>query len=321
MPSDECVNPMRYNCLGCDYRTNFLYNFKRHIKVGHLDLDLSIQRLILANTYDGTCPKCKNCIHSKTYFINTHFLNCKGLGALECEFCNKEFSSKASKCNHRKICKIRIKKEMDEANKKQIIEASEKRQLLKDTAAKIIPEKPLIHLVKYNDTETIFMVDHITPSIYLSIINNPEINIIMSRFMTSIYSRPENRCFRRYNKNSRGFEVYTGSQWEFKDKSEYSTITKAIVENLITFMSFAKKEKAYRKIIDNAVYTKSLIEMLECIAGDGISNNEAFTDDILNSYKLMHKCVCNHLLGFIPSKKDKDVIINIIDEVRFPVIV
>lgn len=143
-------------CKYCNYNSNRLYNFKRHMNTKHKEnnsqhfindkqnvtndkSDVTNDKPDVTNDKpnvmndkqndmnDKQCSKCNKILSSKQN-LNKHLLICKGVSnSLECHLCNKILANRGSKSTHIKICKGKetskelIIKEKENDNKNEII--------------------------------------------------------------------------------------------------------------------------------------------------------------------------------------------------------
>ena len=147
-------------CSYCNYNSNRLYNFKRHMMTKHKEINS--QHLIndklndtdyklnatdvksndmddklndmndkLNDTNDKQCYKCNKILSSKQN-LNKHLLICKGVSnPLECHLCNKILSDSSSKSRHIKICK-------GKENSKELIIKEKENELIENNKNEII---------------------------------------------------------------------------------------------------------------------------------------------------------------------------------------
>ena len=147
-------------CSYCNYNSNRLYNFKRHMMTKHKEINS--QHLIndklndtdyklnatdvksndmddklndmndkLNDTNDKQCYKCNKILSSKQN-LNKHLLICKGVSnPLECHICNKILSDSSSKSRHIKICK-------GKENSKELIIKEKENELIENNKNEII---------------------------------------------------------------------------------------------------------------------------------------------------------------------------------------
>ena len=147
-------------CSYCNYNSNRLYNFKRHMMTKHKEINS--QHLIndklnavndkpnndndklntvndkpnndndkLNTVNDKQCNKCNKILSSKQN-LNKHLLICKGVSnPLECHLCNKILSDSSSKSRHIKICK-------GKENSKELIIKEKENELIENNKNEII---------------------------------------------------------------------------------------------------------------------------------------------------------------------------------------
>ena len=178
-------------CSYCNYNSNRLYNFKRHMMTKHKEINDN--KIINNNTNvcndntnvcnddknvcndntnvcnddknvcnDKQCNKCNKILSSKQY-LTKHLLICKGVSnPLECHLCNKILSDRTSKFNHLKICKGKenskelIITEKENNNKNEIITFNNtlnKINNITTNSNNVITTNYNINLISYNKEE------------------------------------------------------------------------------------------------------------------------------------------------------------------------
>ena len=122
-----------HSCVHCDYKSAWKHNVTRHMVTKH---NLSNVHTPLPNVHNNlanvhnpspnvhnplpnvhnplqnikTCTKCTRVFATK-YTMLKHSERCKGVNRLQCEYCNKIYASRASKCNHLKACPSKMEAE------------------------------------------------------------------------------------------------------------------------------------------------------------------------------------------------------------------
>jgi len=139
---------------------------------------------------------------------------------INCEFCNKKFSTKSNLNEHLKNnCKQKntnLQKQLKEANEK--IKELEKRPTVINQNVQNIQNIVIIN--NYEDTK----IDKLTDKMYNKIINGAdEVYQIIPRLIKHIHFNPDipenhNICISNRNKNNKHLEVYRNQQWEIDRK-------------------------------------------------------------------------------------------------------
>jgi hypothetical protein len=98
------------NCYYCDYETNNILDYKKHLKEYHKHKEEVIEELVQEKKISEKIFPCEKC--GKNYKTNQglkkHMVNCMGVSnILECPHCHKILSSSGSKSRHMKVCKIK----------------------------------------------------------------------------------------------------------------------------------------------------------------------------------------------------------------------
>ena len=179
-------------CSYCNYNSNRLYNFKRHMMTKHKEIndnkninnntnvcndDKNVcnddKKVCNDNTNvcnddknvcnDKQCNKCNKILSSKQY-LTKHLLICKGVSnPLECHLCHKILSDRTSKFNHLKICKGKenskelIITEKENNNKNEIITFNNTlnkiNNVITTNSNNVITTNYNINLISYNKEE------------------------------------------------------------------------------------------------------------------------------------------------------------------------
>jgi hypothetical protein len=78
------------------------------------DFKTNFDKIVSLNKYK--CKLCSKIINNKYMKSHTEQSCRKGLNILQCKYCERFLSSSSSKCDHQKVCKIKIEKETNNIN-------------------------------------------------------------------------------------------------------------------------------------------------------------------------------------------------------------
>jgi hypothetical protein len=241
-------------CFYCNYNSNRLYNFKRHIMAKHKEINY--QHLINDKQNvdndkqnvdndkqnvdndkqnvdndkqnvdnDNKCSKCYKILSSKQN-LNKHLLICKGLSnPLECHICHKILSDRSSKSRHVKICKekskskelIRIEKDNEliiNDNCNQIINNNSNNII--NNSNNVITNNYNINLISYNKEERIieFDINHINKNLIYKLTTMHE-NDAYDYFCYKLFENKNNQMIIKTNLRHIYSNVHLGFNiWE-----------------------------------------------------------------------------------------------------------
>ena len=232
-------------CFYCNYNSNRLYNFKRHIMAKHKEINY--QHLIndkLNVDNDNKCSKCYKILSSKQN-LNKHLLICKGLSnPLECHICHKILSDRSSKSRHVKICKekskskelIRIEKDNEliiNDNCNQIINNNSNNII--NNSNNVITNNYNINLISYNKEERIieFDINHINKNLIYKLTTMHE-NDAYDYFCYKLFENKNNQMIIKTNLRHIYSNVHLGFNiWEkILDNNIYHIIIYYIAETM-----------------------------------------------------------------------------------------
>ena len=227
-------------CFYCNYNSNRLYNFKRHIMAKHKEINY--QHLIndkqnvdndkqnvdndkLNVDNDNKCSKCYKILSSKQN-LNKHLLICKGLSnPLECHICHKILSDRSSKSRHVKICKEKSKsKELITIEKdNELIINDNCNQIINNNSNNIINNSNNvitnnynINLISYNKEERIieFDINHINKNLIYKLTTMHE-NDAYDYFCYKLFENKNNQMIIKTNLRHIYSNVHLGFNiWE-----------------------------------------------------------------------------------------------------------
>ena len=233
-------------CSYCNYNSNRLYNFKRHMMTKHKEINS--QHLIndklndtdyklnatdvksndmndkLNDTNDKQCYKCNKILSSKQN-LNKHLLICKGVSnPLECHLCHKILANRGSKSTHIKICKGKENsKELiiteKENNKNEIITFNNtlnKINNITTNSNNVITTNYNINLISYNKEErTIeFDINHMNKNLIYKLTTMHE-NDAYDYFCYKLFENKNNQMIIKTNLRHIYSNVHLGFNiWE-----------------------------------------------------------------------------------------------------------
>ena len=184
------------------------------------------------------CELC-NKVFSRKYILLKHIDKCKGIiNPLQCEYCLKEFNHASNKYVHRKHCKVRIEKELEQ-NKIDLQNIAVQNitnnntinninNTINDNSNTIINQ-----IVVFDPKNMELLNDHITKKDLQNMVINTDFSKILTDYGTALLSRKENQCVRKTNLNSSSSAIHVGdNKWEFHtDKSIYPKLLTRIAYN------------------------------------------------------------------------------------------
>ena len=239
-------------CSYCNYNSNRLYNFKRHMMTKHKEINS--QHLIndklndtdyklnatdvksndmddklndmndkLNDTNDKQCYKCNKILSSKQN-LNKHLLICKGVSnPLECHLCHKILANRGSKSTHIKICKGKenskelIITEKENNNKNEIITLNNTlNNVITTNSNNVITTNYNINLISYNKEErTIeFDINHMNKNLIYKLTTMHE-NDAYDYFCYKLFENKNNQMIIKTNLRHIYSNVHLGFNiWE-----------------------------------------------------------------------------------------------------------
>ena len=279
-------------CSYCNYNSNRLYNFKRHMMTKHKEINS--QHLIndklntvndkpnddndkLNTVNDKQCNKCNKILSSKQN-LNKHLLICKGVSnPLECHICNKILSDSSSKSRHIKICKGKenskelIIKEKENNNKNEIITFNNTlnkiNNVITTNSNNVITTNYNINLISYNKEErTIeFDINHMNKNLIYKLTTMHE-NDAYDYFCYKLFENKNNQMIIKTNLRHIYSNVHLGFNiWEkILDNNIYhiiiyyiaKTMEKYIIENTTI------QERDEKKLGDISYYIQMMYSKL-----------------------------------------------------------
>ena len=277
------------NCLYCNYNSNRLYNFKRHMMTKHKEINS--QHLIndklntvndkpnddndkLNTVNDKQCYKCNKILSSKQN-LNKHLLICKGVSnPLECHLCHKILANRGSKSTHIKICKGKenskelIITEKENNNKNEIITLNNTlNNVITTNSNNVITTNYNINLISYNKEErTIeFDINHMNKNLIYKLTTMHE-NDAYDYFCYKLFENKNNQMIIKTNLRHIYSNVHLGFNiWEkILDNNIYhiiiyyiaKTMEKYIIENTTI------QERDENKVGDISYYIQMMYSKL-----------------------------------------------------------
>lgn len=249
-----------YKCSDCDYKSNKIFNLKRHMVKIHVDKNKIVnvnnkisEEIINVNNeilerenskkeiLNNQCDKCNKTFCRKSY-LKLHLEKCKGpKNVLQCDFCKRDFNNSTNKYKHQKICKAKAivlaeKKEPEHIQQpQQIINNPQTAQTINNTTNNNITNNNTtnnINIVVYNQNDNIeFLNDHIDKKVLkkLVAISRNKTNRILLEYARTLMEKPENRCVRKKHMTNGFSEVFNGKDWDVaSDREVYDKITNDI---------------------------------------------------------------------------------------------
>ena len=257
-------------CSCCNYNSNRLYNFKRHMMTKHKEINS--QHLIndklndtdyklnatdvksndmndkLNDTNDKQCYKCNKILSSKQN-LKKHLLICKGVSnPLECHLCHKILANRGSKSTHIKICKGKenskelIITEKENNNNEIITFNNTLNNVITTNSNNVITTNYNINLISYNKEErTIeFDINHMNKNLIYKLTIMHE-NDAYDYFCYKLFENKNNQMIIKTNLRHIYSNVHLGFNiWEkILDNNIYhiiiyyiaKTMEKYIIEN------------------------------------------------------------------------------------------
>lgn len=228
-----------YKCDSCHYNTNNKYNFNRHYINKHI--------INKDNSDKFKCHKCYKLLCSKQS-LNNHLIICNSItNILQCYKCHKVLSSYSSKSIHLKKCNGLLHlNNTDFTNNKIVININNYNNC------------NIINFQQNPNIKTKFFIDHITPSIFSSLVNNCNFDYIklFSDLFKLVYDNKDNRCIKKCSLNSHFSSIkIDNNNWITKpDNFIYPKITKDMANNFLNlFNNKLFEEELYKNIKSNNI--------------------------------------------------------------------
>jgi len=306
-------------CSYCNYNSNRLYNFKRHMMTKHKEINS--QHLIndklntvndkpnddndkLNTVNDKQCNKCNKILSSKQN-LNKHLLICKGVSnPLECHLCNKILSDSSSKSRHIKICKgkenskeliIKEKEnELIENNKNEIITFNNTlnkiNNVITTNSNNVITTNYNINLISYNkeDRKIEFDINHMNKNLIYKLRTMHE-NDAYVFFCYKLFENKNNQMIIKTNLRHIYSNVHLGFNiWEkILDNNIYHIIIYYISEimNKYIIQNTTIEERDDNKLGEILFYIKMMYSKLS-IVGKYPRKYEKYYKNNIESLKL-----------------------------------
>ena len=257
-----------HKCTHCDYESIRLSNVKRHMVRNHeLNIEQNVHpekqnvHSVEQNVHpveqnvhsEYICDGCNKAYYNKSTLIR-HSNNCKGIiDSKTCTWCSRILSSRASKCNHIKICKV--KKDVEtkelillnsEANKKNNTdtgpgnthsEVNQNANIINNTTNSNNNNSNntvINNIIVFDPKNMELLSDHINKIDLQQIVTNTDFSKTLTDYSAALLSRAENQCVRKTNLNSASSAIYMGdNKWEYQtDKYIYPKLLSKIATNL-----------------------------------------------------------------------------------------
>jgi hypothetical protein len=224
-----------YNCNRCGYNTISCQNIKLHFK----------RKNICAPILSDSEP---SILYNELFGNQLNNIEKK----FKCEYCEKSYASVESRCNHKKICKKRIEKNVSVEEQMKQLSVTVEEQQKQIEELKLQAKTSITHQTNIgtqnvqNITINAFGKEDIA---YLT--SSPEykkfmINCLkeneqgMLNLTDAIYynkDHPENHNIKKPNKKDNYMKVYNGSKWQTKiAKETVETVFMKINHELMEFL-------------------------------------------------------------------------------------
>ena len=272
-------------CSYCNYNSNRLYNFKRHMMTKHKEINS--QHLIndklntvndkpnddndkLNTVNDKQCNKCNKILSSKQN-LNKHLLICKGVSnPLECHLCHKILANRGSKSTHIKICKGKenskelIITEKENNNKNEIITLNNTlNNVITTNSNNVITTNYNINLISYNKEErTIeFDINHMNKNLIYKLTTMHE-NDAYDYFCYKLFENKNNQMIIKTNLRHIYSNVHLGFNiWEkILDNNIYHIIIYYIAKTMEKYImeNTTIKERDEQKLGEISYYIQMM---------------------------------------------------------------
>ena len=277
-----------HKCFYCNYNSNRLYNFKRHMMTKHKEIDdnkimsnnlntvndnLNTVNDNLNTINDKKCSKCSKILSSKQN-LNNHLIICKGvLNPLECHICHKILANSSSKSKHLKICKEKSKQLIQiNDNNNQIRELqtlninNNSNNIINNNSNNVINNNTYnINLVSYNkeDRTINFDITHIKENIMYKLRTMHE-NDAYDYFCYKLFENKNNQMIIKTNLRHIYSKVHTGFNiWEkILDNNIYHIIIYYISETMNKYINenttFEERDNDKNNIYKMLYYVKMM---------------------------------------------------------------
>ena len=264
-------------CSYCNYNSNRLYNFRRHMMTKHKEIDdnkitkdchninndcqnnnndcynnnndcYNSNNDCQNNNNDNKCSKCNKILSSKRN-LNNHLKICKGvLNPLECHICHKIFSHNSSKSLHLKKCKDKNNNELieidnnNEIRELQILNINNNsNNIINNNSNNVINNNTYnINLVSYNkeDRTINFDISHIKENIMYKLKTMHE-NDAYDYFCYKLFENKNNQMIIKSNLRHIYSKVHTGFNiWEkILDNNIYHVIIYYISDTMNKYIN------------------------------------------------------------------------------------
>lgn len=247
-------------CPHCRYESPRQYNLDRHMYTIHCDKLKDIDKNVSlpstnvsppstnvsfestnvslneqANVEQYKCHGCYKEFLTKQGF-KKHQDRCKAIyDSLQCKYCHLLFTHRSSKSRHEKKCEYKDRPWLVQQTTESSVTSQPVNTTIHNTTNNIqINNNQQIHinLLTYppngeQSREFDFLRDHITPTDIQRIFEKAKPEIGFSRFIYSIFERPENRIVHKTHPNNNYSKVHIGDgKWSLElDEDVYTVIT------------------------------------------------------------------------------------------------